>query len=118
VSDLAADHRSGIPTDHSGTFTKLAGSSFAYLRQSAPGLARCVTNLEVGHALHEATFASLFLVMVLTSHGFVGLLRSARRSGGAGEDLDVLLAVTHRRQAQHGEGVGHGQIGQTMHRLP
>ena len=30
-----------------------------------------------------------------------------------GEDLDVLVAVGHRQQAQHGEGVGHGQIRQT-----
>jgi hypothetical protein len=30
-----------------------------------------------------------------------------------GEDLDVLVTVTHRQQEQDGEGVGDGQIGQT-----
>jgi hypothetical protein len=29
-----------------------------------------------------------------------------------GEDLGVLVAVAHRQQAEHGEGIGHGQIGE------
>jgi hypothetical protein len=62
ASDLAADYKTGIPSDHAGTFSKLAGQPFAAV---SPGVARYVTNLEVGYALHELTFALLFLVLVL-----------------------------------------------------
>jgi hypothetical protein len=65
ASDLAADRQTGIPGDHSGTYAKLAGHPFADLVSSSPGVARYVTNLEVGYALHELTFAVLFLVLVL-----------------------------------------------------
>jgi hypothetical protein len=65
ASDLTADHKTGIPTDHAGTFSKLAGQPFPSLVSSTPGVARYVTNLEVGYALHELTFAVLFLVLVL-----------------------------------------------------
>ena len=65
VSDLTADHRTGLPTDHAGTFTKLAGQPFAEVRASSPGVAHYVTNLEVGYALHELTFVALFLALVL-----------------------------------------------------
>jgi hypothetical protein len=65
ASDLSADHGTGIPTDHTGTFTKLAGQPFSALVSSSPGVARYVTTLEVGYALHELTFAVLFLVLVL-----------------------------------------------------
>lgn len=65
ASDLAADHRSGIPVDHTGTFAKLAGQDFTSLSRSAPGAAHYVTTLEVGYALHELTFAALFLAIVL-----------------------------------------------------
>jgi hypothetical protein len=65
VSDLTADHRTGLPTDHAGTFTKLAGRPFAEVTASSPGIAHYVTNLEVGYALHELTFAALFLALVL-----------------------------------------------------
>lgn len=65
TSDLAADHRTGIPTDHTGTFTKLTGQPFTQLHAQSPGVARYITNLEVGYALHELTFAVLFLAVVL-----------------------------------------------------
>jgi hypothetical protein len=65
ASDLAADHKTGIPSDHAGTFAKLAGQPFASVVSSSPGVARYVTTLEVGYALHELTFAALFLVLVL-----------------------------------------------------
>jgi hypothetical protein len=38
-----------------------------------------------------------------------------------GEDLGVLVTVTHRQRPQHGEGVGDGQIGQAnqhVHIIP
>jgi hypothetical protein len=65
ASDLANDRKSGLPVDHAGTFAKLAGQPFAQLRASSSGVARYVTDLEVGYALHELTFAALFLVLVL-----------------------------------------------------
>ncbi|NEW77378.1 hypothetical protein [Streptomyces rhizosphaericus] len=30
------------------------------------------------------------------------------------QDLDVLIPVAHRQQAQKGERVGHGEVGQTQ----
>ncbi len=63
--DLSADHTSGLPGDHQGAFTSMAGQSFADIQQSSPGVARYITHLEVGYALHELTFAVLFLAIVL-----------------------------------------------------
>jgi hypothetical protein len=60
ASDLTSDNSDGIPTDHAGTFTKLAGQSFTRLTASAAGIGHYVTRLEVGSALHELTFAVLF----------------------------------------------------------
>jgi hypothetical protein len=65
ANDLRADHSPGLPVDHSGAFTELAGRSFDSVHQSAPGIARYITTLEVGYALHELTFVALFLAMVL-----------------------------------------------------
>jgi hypothetical protein len=65
VADLSADARAGIPADHAGAFHALVGQTFAQIRQAAPGTARYVTTLEVGYALHELTFAALFLAVVL-----------------------------------------------------
>ncbi len=65
ASDLTADHGTGLPTDHAGTFTKLAGQPFTAVKAASPGVARYITNLEVGYALHELTFAALFLAIVL-----------------------------------------------------
>jgi hypothetical protein len=65
VSDLAADRRSGLPADHAGAFAALAGRTFGQVQQATPGVARYVTTLEVGYALHELTFAVLFAVIVL-----------------------------------------------------
>ena len=65
AADLTSDHRTGLPTDHAATFTALAGHSFASTVQATPGVARYVTTLEVGYALHEATFALLFLALVV-----------------------------------------------------
>jgi len=65
ASDLTADRRTGLPSDHAGTFTRLAGEPFAALHSASPGVARYTTTLEVGYALHELTFAALFLAIVL-----------------------------------------------------
>lgn len=64
ILDLAADTRIGLPSDHAGTFTALAGTSWPRAQAAAPGLARYITLLERGSALHELTFALLFVVIV------------------------------------------------------
>lgn len=65
LNDLRADRGTGLPVDHAGTLSTLAGSPFASVRHSAPGVARFLTTLEVGYALHELTFVVLFLAVVL-----------------------------------------------------
>jgi len=65
VSDLAADTARGIPTDHEGTFNALSHTSWDQTRAAAPGVTDYITVLERGYALHELTFALLFLVIVL-----------------------------------------------------
>jgi hypothetical protein len=30
------------------------------------------------------------------------------------EDLRILVAVAHRKQTQHGQGIGHGQVGKSQ----
>lgn len=65
TADLVGDARDGLPADHAGVFTALAGRTFADLRQNSPGTAHYVTTLEVGYALHELAFVLLFLALVL-----------------------------------------------------
>jgi hypothetical protein len=54
-----------VPADHATAFTNQAETSYAAVKQAAPGLARYLTNLEYGYALHELVFAVLFLAVVL-----------------------------------------------------
>jgi hypothetical protein len=65
AADLASDRSTGLPADHEGAFTALAGRTFQSLRSASPGVAGYVTSLEVGYALHELTFALLFLAIVV-----------------------------------------------------
>jgi hypothetical protein len=65
ASDLAADSNTGLPSDHSGTFAKLAGTSWAAFKAGHPGAAQYVTLLERGYALHELAFTILFLIIVI-----------------------------------------------------
>lgn len=65
ANDLLADHSTGIPVDHTGAFANVAGQSFSAVEQSSPGVARYLTIMEVGYALHELTFVALFLALVL-----------------------------------------------------
>ncbi len=65
AADLAADYRTGLPVDHEATFVALTGRSFTETASASPGVANYVTTLEVGYALHELTFAVLFLAIVL-----------------------------------------------------
>lgn len=63
-SDLAADFRVGLPSDHMGTFQAVAGQSWSAARQQTPGVASYITLLEVAYAVHELVFGILFLVIV------------------------------------------------------
>jgi len=65
ANDLRANQSTGLPVDHTGAFTAVAGQSFDTVRQSTPGVARYITTMEVGYALHELTFVVLFLALVL-----------------------------------------------------
>lgn len=65
VADLAATAGTGLPSDHTGTFAVVAGQTWASFKAAQPGAAHYVTLLERGYALHELTFAILFLVIVV-----------------------------------------------------
>jgi hypothetical protein len=65
LNDLRATHASGLPADHARAFANQAGTSYAAVKQAAPGVARYLTSLEYGYALHELVFAVLFLAVVL-----------------------------------------------------
>lgn len=64
VSDLAAAARTGLPSDHAGTFAAVAGRTWMSLKAAQPGVAHYVTLVERGYALHELVFAILFAVIV------------------------------------------------------
>jgi hypothetical protein len=64
VMDLIAATGSGLPSDHTGTFAKVAGTTWTAVRVAQPGTAHYVTLLERGYALHELTFAILFLTIL------------------------------------------------------
>lgn len=64
LSDLAADARTGLPTDHLGPFQSIVGITWTSAQASTPGITRYVTTLEVAYAVHELVFAILFLVIV------------------------------------------------------
>jgi len=65
ANDLRADASGDLPVDHTATFSELAGSSFAQTKDTAPGTARYTTLLERGYAVHELTFAFMFLVLLI-----------------------------------------------------
>lgn len=64
ASDLGALGGHNLPADHQGTFTKLAGSTFSQVKTADPGIASYLTVAERGYALHELTFALLFIVLI------------------------------------------------------
>jgi hypothetical protein len=64
VSDLLATRGSGLPSDHTGSFQRLSGTNWTTLKAGQPGTAHYITVLERGYALHELTFAVLFLAIV------------------------------------------------------
>lgn len=64
ISDLAADMRTGLPSDHLEAFRALAGLTWDNAQRSAPQIVHFVTTLEVAYAFHEMVFALLFLLIV------------------------------------------------------
>jgi hypothetical protein len=64
VNDLIATSRTGLPSDHAGTFAKLSGADWATFKAAHAGTASYITLLERGYALHELTFAILFLAIL------------------------------------------------------
>ena len=64
VSDLAADARTGLPTDHLAAFAQVTGSAWASAKQAAPGVTTYVTLLEYAYAVHELVFGILFVIIV------------------------------------------------------
>ena len=64
VSDVAADARIGIPSDHTSTFAHVAGVPWAHATHAVLGLTQYITLLEVAYAVHELVFGLLFLVIV------------------------------------------------------
>ena len=64
AADLVSLAGRNLPADHQGTFTRLTGSTFSQVRTANPGIAGYLTVAERGYALHELTFALLFIVLI------------------------------------------------------
>lgn len=64
ASDLASDAGTGIPTDHQNTFASIAGTDWQAAQHGTPGATAYITMLERGYAIHELTFAVLFLIIL------------------------------------------------------
>jgi len=64
VNDFIATKSAGLPSDHTGTFAKLSGTTWSNFKGAQSGAASYVTLLERGYALHELTFAILFLAIL------------------------------------------------------
>lgn len=64
ISDLVADTRTGLPSDHLEAFRTLAGITWDAAQQSAPQIVHYVTTLEIAYAFHEMVFALLFLLII------------------------------------------------------
>ena len=63
-SDLVADGRSGLPSDHLEAFQTLAGISWTSAKLSSPKITQYITTLEIAYAVHEMVFGLLFLIIV------------------------------------------------------
>jgi hypothetical protein len=64
LSDLIADARVGLPSDHMETFRALAGMIWASAMSSSPRITQYITLLEITYAVHELVFTLLFLIIV------------------------------------------------------
>ena len=64
LSDLLADIRSGIPSDHLEAFRAISGMNWSRAQLTAPGITHFITSLEIAYAVHELVFGVLFLLIV------------------------------------------------------
>ena len=64
LSDLLADARMGLPSDHLDAFSTIAGVTWSGAGQSAPKITQYITELEIAYAVHELVFGLLFLIIV------------------------------------------------------
>jgi hypothetical protein len=64
AADLTADAGTGLPSDHTGTFTAVTGRTWASFKAAQPAVAHYITLAERGYAMHELVFAILFLAIV------------------------------------------------------
>lgn len=64
VSDLIADARTGLPSDHMEAFHTIASVNWTSAKLSSPKITQYVTLLEVTYAVHELVFGLLFLLIV------------------------------------------------------
>lgn len=64
ASDLAVDARTGLPSDHTGTFKSVTGITWDTAKQTSHGMTQYITLLEVAYAFHELVFALLYLIIV------------------------------------------------------
>jgi hypothetical protein len=64
VSDFISTSSSGLPSDHTGAFAKLSGTTWTGFKSAHSGAASYISLLERGYALHELTFAILFLAIL------------------------------------------------------
>lgn len=65
LSDLLADARTGLPSDHLEAFHIITGLTWANAQQLLPQITRYITLLEMTYAVHELVFGLLFLLIVL-----------------------------------------------------
>jgi hypothetical protein len=64
LSDLVADARVGLPSDHLEAFRAVTGMVWSHAQQSSPKFTQYITLLEIAYAVHELVFALLFLIIV------------------------------------------------------
>jgi hypothetical protein len=62
--DLVADARMGLPSDHLGAFSNIAGAAWQAAQQSSSGITQYITRLEVAYAVHELVYGILFLLIL------------------------------------------------------
>src|SRR5260370_19571690 len=64
LSDLLADGRSGLPSDHLDAFSTISGVAWSSAKLSSSGITHYITSLEIAYAVHELVFGLLFLIIV------------------------------------------------------
>jgi hypothetical protein len=64
LNDFISTSTSGLPSDHTGAFARLNGATWTSFKAAHSGAASYISLLERGYALHELTFAILFLAIL------------------------------------------------------